>query len=508
MSQTAPANRRSWIIVYTMIACYLLLATTWMGISWYDDSMYMDWVRWMTPAGFKYALAYDPLYVMWFKALGTVFHDPIWRYMVNWGILVAVVTSIPLWFRNRLAWLYAVGIIALAYFGICDYVSVFAAMILLTGLSAVLRKNLSLSTAIFTAFCLCFVTAYVRPEYQHGVFISSLFVLATIVYEARSKFTATHAVKLVVVVLLVTGMYDSVSHSSARRSGCAFAQHTNLRAWEKGIITEDPWNSDYAERLYHVDMEHHANVAEANIKDFFRASPRMFFGHVADNLKDIRTIRLIVIVFVLGGLPFCLERYRHLRPAAAYLFLVSVPVMIIIVLIYPRPHYVGIVLPPILLLALQYLDAEKHLATPQAWKPLLIGLPLMFLTVYSRHWYLSDFDSIAPSNNTFIHCVRDVEKSDGVGDRTLYDTVTIDADDVYFPTRRTRLFPYVIHGWPEFTSSMQRTHPAWIILGPNMTDLVHQSPAAVAAYLEGSLGYQPHACPASTGVTIYTQQKR
>jgi hypothetical protein len=182
--------------------------------------------------------------------------------------------------------------------------------------------------------------------------------------------------------------------------------------------------------------------------------------------------------------------------------------MIIIVLIYPRPHYVGIVLPPILLLALQYVDAERQLATPAAWKPLLIGLPLMFLTVYSRHWYLSDFDSIAPSNVAFIHCVRDVEKTDGVGDLTLYDTVTIDADDVYFPTRRIRLFPYVITSWPEFTNSMQQKHPAWIILGPNMTGLVHQSPAVVASYLEDNLGYVPHACPASTGATIYTQSKR
>jgi hypothetical protein len=448
------------------------------------------------------------LYALWFSVLRKVFHDPVWSYLFSWAFLVTVVSCIPLLFKLRLSWLYTVAVLIIPLFSISDYVSLFASMFVLVCMAIVLHRKLSVSAAACFACGACFLVGYVRPEFEPGTFIAAGVAAVALLFDRRRGSYAIVAVKVITLIALCYGMRYSLKHSPGWRSGIAFAQHNNLRAHEQGLLPGDPWDSDYTERLFHLDTEHTADVAVVTATDFYHANPRLFIHHMIDNLRDVNTLRTYLFVLLLAGLPWCLPRYAALRASGLYLLLVSIPVLAAVVLIYPRPHYPMTVYPVMLLMFLQLLAEHTPLATPPAWRMLLVGTVLMVAAAVSRIWYLPDFDSNKRSNIAQVECLRGVERSVGVGNGTIYDSESLSDNDVYFDIPRKWVYPpgvpnwLVFADWQTFTGWLKVTRPSWIVAGPRLVEAYPQP--ALKNFLQGDLGYTPHPCPASSKTTVYT----
>jgi hypothetical protein len=486
----------------------LLIACFWMGMSFFDDTMYMFWGRTASLHSLTHFVPDAPMYALWLKMLGKVFHDPVWSYLFSWAFLVTVVSSIPFLFKVRLAWLYTLAVLLIPLFSISDYVSLFASVFVLACMAIVLHRKLSVSAAACFACLACFLVGYVRPEFEPGTFIAAGIAAVALLFDRQRGSNAVIAVKVVTLVVLCCGMRYSLKHSPAWRSGIAFAQHNNLRAHEKGLLPGDPWDSNYTERLFHLDTEHTADVAVVTATDFYHANPRLFIQHMIDNLRDVNTLRTYLLVLVLAGLPWCVPRYAALRASGLYLLLVSIPVLAAVVLIYPRPHYPMTVYPAMLLLFLQLLAEHTWFAPPPAWRILFLGAVLMVAAALFRIRYLPDFDSNRRSNIAQVECLRGVERLAGAGNGSIYDAESLSDNDVYFDIPRTWVLPpgvpnwLVFADWPTFTGWLQRTRPSWIVAGPRLADAYPQP--ALQNFLQEDMGYTPHPCPASTKTTVYT----
>jgi hypothetical protein len=503
-------KNRERAIIFGLIGIYLLIACTWMGISFFDDSMYMFWGRTVHLGSFVHWLPDSPLYAMWFKILGKVLHDPVWRYFISWGLLVTAVGTLPYWFGIRLSWFYTLAMVSLPLFNLCDYVSLFASMFVVLGMAIVLRYKLSVSAAACMACGACFVVGFARPEYESGVFVAAGIAVVALIFDKQRGSTGLVAGKVFALLFLSLFMRYSLAHSPAWRSGVAFAQHYNLRAHEKGLLPGDPWDSDYAERVFHIDLEHTANNAVVVLSDFYRANPKLVRAQMRDNLSDYRTIRLFAAVLLLSGLPWMVSRYAGLRASSVYLFSASVPVMAAEMLIYPRPHYPMTIYPMLVLMFVQLIAEYGSLKQPPAWTILLLGAGLIWAGSIYREHHWPDFDSNVRSNIALVDCFHGVERSDGAGNGKIYNPEMLSDNDIYLGITRTWLYPQgtqmwqPLSNWQAFTEWLGQTRPSWVVAGPMMTNMYHQDPAAIGAFLQGDLGYTPHPCPAATGMTVYT----
>jgi len=497
-------QRRERTIVLGLIALYLALACAWQGLNFYDDSMYLGRGIEFHASSFLDKLSGAPLYAFWFKGLALLFHDAVWRYFASWAILVVVVSSIPLWFGIGRSWLYALVLLSLPFFSICTYVSLFASMFFVAGMAWILRRQLSLSSAACMACALSFVVAFARPEYAYAVYITAAATVLALAFDPDRGSPRTITAKLLAVAALSVAMHVPMQHSSISRSGMAFAQHFNYRAAQRGLLAGDPWSSNYAELAFHVDTAHTARVSNATIGEFYRANPPLFLGHIRTNLLDIRTIILLLLVLSLAATPWLRSSSRALRPAATYLFLVALPVLVSSIVIFPRPHYAVIVIPSMLLLALQLVHARLPEGPPRIAVVLPLGLALMCVAIVARYLHRPEFDATVHANIAVVSCLRSIERTNGPGDHRSFDAVTIAADDVYFDAPRTRLYEDGLPTWAVFTAAMATARPSWIVIGPAFLTQYGQTSSSVAAYLTTSLGYTPHNCPRSTGVTVYT----
>jgi hypothetical protein len=496
---------RDRTIVLGLIAIYLLIAIAWQGLSLYDDSLYLRLGQLFRLTDLWRAPSYAPLYALWIHLVFLLFHDPVACYMANWALLVALAASITHWMRLPYAWAYTLVLVALPIFSIGPYVSLFASVLVVCGIGLVLKRALSLSQAIVIAGVVCFLVALVRPEFEYALYLCLPAALIAIPLDRAKPPSRAIAAQLFILLALAGAAYLLMHHAPTQRSGIAFAQHYNWRAAQKGLLTrQESFTSNYAQRAFGIDPNGNANDTSASLGDFLRANPRLFLGHVLDNLCDLRTVIPLLGILLLTALPWCLARYRALRPPAVYLLLVSIPVMASMVIIYPRAHYPVVIFPAALIFALQLLALHRPEASPPSpWLILPLGAACIAVAAVTHQDHRFEIDTNERRSVRIVRCIQATEHAVGPGNGRLYDTATVFFDDVYFPTPLTRINPPAPPSWSTFTPWIASTKPSWIILSPWIPPTYRQSPEAMHHLLENQLGYVPHDCPA-TGDTIYT----
>lgn len=498
---------RAYASVFGLITVYLAVARHWQGISFYDDSLYLSIGRTFRLSQFWTLASYAPLYCLWIKLVSLFFHDPVWCYMASWVLLVILVSSIPVWLGIRWAWAYTLVLIATPLFAIVPYVSLFASLFLVAGICLVLRRIMSLSDAICAACIVCFLTAFSRPEFEYGLYIANLTLVPAIFLDDRQRpYTRNTrrslAGKFLLAAGLALGLHVIMHGHPSVRSGVAFEQHYNYRAAKSGLLGhEDPFTSDYAERVFGIDGRH---ATTATIGDYLRANPHLFGLHILANLRDRHTLISVFAVILLAMIPWITPRYRSLRPASLYLLLVCLPVIAAMIVIYPRTHYPVIVAPALLAFALQLLPAPKQPFVPPIWLLLAIGYIAAHTVAAHPAFFRSEFDTNVRGNITTIASIRELERSVGAGNGKLFDTHTVAFDDVYFLLPHTRIHESSGPSWASFTQLIRQQRPSWVIDGPAMPILYGHSHAEIAHFLHDEMGYTAHPCPPETGVVIYT----
>jgi len=446
---------------------------------------------------FLHELTEGPLYSLWFRVLSFVCPNPVWRYFFSWGLLVTIVAIIPWLMRIRSAWIYVLILFSVPFFSVGPYVSLFASMFFVIGLCLILRWNLSVVEALSQCCLLCFVAAFCRPEFEYGVFVSGIAAVIAIVAKGfqESKRKATLAV--FVILCLMGTMLVVISHSDQSRSGLAFVQHFNVRASEKGLLGgESPPLSLYAYKVFHV-----AAGRKATIGVFFHSNPRLFLGHLAANAADPKFFLPLMFLLAVLAYTWLIKKDRSLLPASIFILMISVPVVVGSLVIYPRRHYAVIAFPAIVLFALQVFMPRRAIRTVSV--PLLLILatalivakPLVKRQIPNKH-----------SGLLTIHCLRDLEASRPERSSTMFDSIGI--PNVYFARPKARGAIFDLTDLQSFESWASQTRPDWILAGPEMEMQYHISEVQLNEFAIGDLGYVPHTFAAATGLTVYSVPDR
>ena len=496
-------DTRERAFVCCLTAIYLCLAYFWQNISLYDESFYLDSGNHIHASTFIHGLQSSPLYGLWFRILTRFFPDALDRYFASWVLLVTSVSIFPAMLKIPRSWLYTLVLVSIPFFSITPYISLFASLFLVGGLCFILRNESTTISALSISCALCFLIAFARPEYALGVFFSAGAAVIALALGKAHISRRVMVLTLLLVAFLASTMLFVVLHSDTRRSGSAFAQHVNLRASQKGLLgNADPWLSSYAQKALNVDPNDSVVNIDATIGDFFRADPRLFIKYITYNLIDPRMIGLLFAVFLVVIWPWLKPERASLRPVSCFVFLISLPSIASSLLIYPEHHYAVIIFPSVLILALQMLKKPRWITEAAFSWIFVLGFTIMFVhEVAARvEWKLRPPQ---PTPGVLaVECLRNIEREHPVKDATMFDPIGL--PDVYLSSPHKRVAIYDIPDWNSFRSWAIQTKPGWILITPEVATEYHVSSDQVQEFLGLELSYSPHACPASTALTVYS----
>lgn len=502
-------RKKETLFVFLMLILYLALSFVWQDLHLYDDSYYLDSGLHLHLSSFLNELNSAPLYALWFRLLQVFVADPVSRYFVSWGLLVAIVVLLPLCLGMRGTWLYAFALVALPVFVIAPYVSLFAAIFVLAGMVWLLRhETADLPGACWVACLSCFGAALSRPEYAYGVLVCALAFGAAFtwsLFDSSARRVAeprsNHFVQAVFVLVLAATIALMLHRSDASRSGIAFAQHFNVRAAQKGLIPagENPWTSDYAMRAFHLDLGRNAANTRTTTGAFARANPRLFLGHIFSNLVDPRTVVFGGLILALAAWPWIRPSASRLRSASVFLAVVSVPPMLAYLVIYPRNHYAVVVLPAALLYFGEVIGVREWQLRPRhLWLVPVAALLILSAGLGIKQTLKFHLHHARPGIAS-VRCVQQFERETGQPNAEIFDSAGI--PNVYLKTPRARIDIYDVSSWKEFTSWVETSH-GWVLLAPNTAQYLSVSPDVLSAEL-AKAGEISHACPANPELTLY-----
>jgi hypothetical protein len=384
------------------------------------------------------------------------------------------------------------------------------------GLCLMLRLRPSVPEALAASCGVCFVLGYCRPEFDYGVFLAAFATIVALVLEhwplrfpafANARVTGMRSAIAtgIAVTCLAGAMIYVLAHTLHERSGMAFAQHYSVRASERGLLPkgDSAWNSDYTERTFGVDTGHDAGHGTASIADFARAKPGLFLRHILTNLCDGRTVVFLPLVLTAGLWPWFRAELRPLRPAAAFFLAVSLPPLVDIAVIYPRDHYAILLVPALIVLALQMAGPLLRMRPPVPWM-LAPGCALIWFTMLHRQ-----HPTVAGSPLTLerlnlrrVQCARGVDQFAAPQNPAVFDAAAIPV--VYLVHARTSTGAADLPGWVQFKAWAMERRPAWISADAELATQYGVTPGQVDRFLREELGYVPHVCAAEAEITIYT----
>ena len=500
--------------LFLLIGLFLYAGSHRIGIDPFDESVYLFTGEFVTPATFITNQSWGPLYDLWYHLLGYVCPNPISRYFLSWELLAGLCALIPALFNIRYAWLYACLLIASPLLLGGPYVSLLAAVLLLCGTCVLLRwgRTWRLSSACVLACGLCFLTAFVRPEYGYGVILSAGATLVAQWVEFRHGLRARAAGWKAAGALSLAGvMLLFQRHAAAtNRSGMAFVQHFYMRAALSGLIKPgEGIDSDYTQRMFGLDQGRNYNHLTHTLGDYFHANPRLFLHHVLANVTDRRTLILLLFLLVVGvGLWFL--RGGELRPVSVYLGCICVPPLVAISLFYPRNHYAMILVPTVALLIVQLLPAGGvlWLRSPRGRIVATMAVVLFFaflvrVTQLELRYYPFDFQR---RNLARAQCAQDVDRAVSNPSPMVFDGEQ--NLSIYALHYRNPVQPFELANFAGFKAWVAAKRPVWIAVDPEVEREYAVQRQTMDDFLQRESHYTPHACPVAAEVTIYTQNDR
>ncbi len=381
-----------------------------------DDAHYM--INGLTlnlrhlPTGGEWAV-WGPLYQLWFRALWQVKHDPVVIYLTT-ALALGVLLPVALYFLLRrvfgvswpfafaLAWVYA---LSYANWRVAPRVTLFAALWMLLGWAGVFLA-LQKEARWWGLAVLALGVAYIRPEFwlSSVLFFGIALGAAVRCWRRRGKAcgsrkkhrtgSAVVAVSLVAVWLLWWGV-----PFQAGRTLYALGQHYYYNS--RFCLGRPDDAALHWEDVFARDFGHPASLAGA-----FLHNPEAFGRHVACNLRrlpveggrlltyhlplfaegrfwpEAAALAGLLLLGALGVLATPRGRARVRRglgaPETLALAVWAFPVLVSVVLIYPRRHYLAMLTPLALLLyAALFLPREEGRAQPRwAWMGVAAALLL------------------------------------------------------------------------------------------------------------------------------------
>jgi hypothetical protein len=501
-------RRRVWVSV-CLTLFFLLLSIRLVGISDGDDTWYQTHAVDFRASDFVTLHYWSPLYQLWFLIFSLAVHNPVWCYFACWAVLVLLFALIPVALNVRYGWIYTVIFVVFPFPFFSPYSGMFGSMLAVLALSLVLRSKLTYSGALAASCAMSFVLSACRSEFDTAVLLSAV---ATVVMawfewrESRGKSDAEQITRRLVttaavVLVLACGTVFVLAHAVGQRSGMAFAQHFNLRAAMRGQIPHRGFPvSNFAELQFGVDTTHNAGNGQAGMKEFFLAKPKLFLKHVLFNLIDPKTVLILLLLTFAVVYPWTLGSSRWLRPASLFMAIFAIPSFMDLCLVFPRDHYVMLLLPSMTLFALQAIPLRGMLRPP-VWV-LFAGMAAMAYINYviPRLELQSPNPDLVYLNR--VQCVRAVDATVPASNPLAFDDHNV--RDVFLVHPRTQVDDFTLTTWDDFKTWALKNHPAWITSSEDVASWYHVTPVELNAFLQNDLGYEPHECSPMASMKIYS----
>jgi hypothetical protein len=509
-----PANSaRAIRLTLAATGFFFLFAYRTLGLSLIDDTTSISLSTQLHRSNFLYQQDWSPLYSAWLLALSHVVHSPYARYYTSWALLAGFLALLPTVLRVSRAWLYTLAVLVVPVLIVNPFSGLFAACFVLTGLCIVLRWERSLAMAAFTVCVASFCISYARPEFNYAVFLACL--VAAILFAVEylpSRNGATRRTKpavaslcMALLVLLALTNRNVMHHSVSPRSGLAFAEHFNIRAFEHNEQPPVPGfvDSDFAAKQFGITLDSRGYNA-LTIQDFARHNPRLFARHILRNLFDPRVLILILLWALALSVPWFRASQRRLRPASIYLLLICLPSFAGMLLIYPREHYAAVLLPSLLLFAAQF-TSNRDWSVPPIWLGTLVLIPVMafvYLVAAPRMFFALRGEQLDRAQTD---CVRRAEETLPAGG-SVFDGLGYGgySGSLYFKPHTMETIVQ-LPNWPAMQTWTQAQHPVWIATGAPTESTYNVPSATMENYFVHTLGYRPFACPANAKMHIYTR---
>jgi hypothetical protein len=508
------------VALVALTAVFLGIARGVIGIDRADETIYLLNSNVLQRHNFIAHQSWSPLYSFWYKLLGFVCPQFLPRYFLSWSLLVVLLALLPPVLRVPRAWLYTVFLLALPFLLIGPFVSLFAAAFLLGGMCLLLlRERSSVAEACLLACVLAFVTAFARPEFGFGVYLSAAAFPGALFYKGRSSDQPPRAdlltgvwrkcFALALVLLMVAGTHFVQGRSAAdNRSGLAFQQHFNVRALESGALrpVPNPYLSHYAQQAFGIERDRPVPPETIPIEAYFRANPRLFLNHLTTNLLDPRTLFFLLALSGIVGWPWLRRQDDRLRPAAVYLGLCALPILASIIVIFPRDHYPVVLMPSIMIFTLQCLRPERWMRGRSPWM-VAASVCLLWLGCLqvTRLRLLQGPFKYQQDLAERLVCVQRLTPKSAGADTTAFDP-SLDLS-VYLPGLHEVLLPDAVTGLPMFKNWVSTVRPRLIVSDADFSDRLHVDTQAIGTMLEHDFAYAAHPCPAVPYLNVYTRSQ-
>jgi hypothetical protein len=383
------SSRLSWLLcgvaVVAMVVKALANGSGVFDIQFADETLYMD-AGLHGPDLRKHE--WSGLYSLYYRALSQVLDDPVSLYLWGGVLLVgacvlAIFLSISVISRSPLA-----GLVAAALFILGDLLTIWprvsyaAIVVLCAGMTAFVLAKPALAKAAILLLS-AFLVSFIRPEFVVSFYILIAVTAAALLWEIvsaaragrirdllRPAMAPAWAALFALAVLMSAWTFPAFS--SGARAFIAFGQHFAVRHVESNKLTINPWwnYQKIAEQFFPgaTSVADAARIAPGTFAQFMLANgaglatqlrrdigravwPRPLGGNIA----RVAGWALVVVGVILlvrstargatgGALPEPDAGYRDRLMIIAGALVLALPPLISAIVIFPRRHYVVMIL--------------------------------------------------------------------------------------------------------------------------------------------------------------------
>ncbi|HRF79349.1 MAG TPA: hypothetical protein PL070_04610 [Flavobacteriales bacterium] len=406
MSSTATYTRFPWLLNAARVLFFsLCLVVAWyhtqrMDIGLYDETAYLQRGAKIDTIGLPTA-DMAPLYSLWYRFLQLLIGDPVQRYFANQFITVALLPIgtylllLQLGTTQRASFITSIFLL-FSTLNVLNWprVSVFAMLVLLTGLLLALRSRDRDRqwASVVSAIAVC---VFIRPEFALSLGCAFLLWLADLARRRKSlnlaawmpvAFTGAFA------LLLFLALGDPFANG---RSMVAFGQHYALNVAETTDSTTDPWTN--WEAIARKDLGTTASVSQA-----LRNAPEKIVWHLGTNLRNtaatlarmllpagarVSRMAMLLILIMVGAVAILAWKGADRTWRSHGFFVVAsavicLPAVLSAIIIYPRQHY--LIFPVSLLIILFVNQAYPRNAHRPRWAMVPAIAAVLIMLLYLR----------------------------------------------------------------------------------------------------------------------------
>ncbi len=407
------------------IACFKIVyaAPQVWDILFYDESIYLH-----QGLNFNWGMIFKDgfVYRLWYLLLSLIAGDAVNLYYVNYILLIWLnpfliyfvlrKLQIERFYCSLFGLLFLISNVNVTSW---PFITRFALALILGTLILMMRAQ-TMKSKFYIVLGGLFLLVYTRPEYILSWLLFSLIAVMYLIFRYLKTRKQVMLVAVMVTVICSGFIFIIKSPAQTRRSMMAFGQHYALNLYKQGKITINP-NTNW-KKILKEDFQ-----TDDSLMSAFMSNPKAMVNHMIANVKvipyqmmqhffpfGIRTgfikkalLVILCLLFVLQMVFVFVKKWKQKslwgedKNEAIFdliSLIIMLPLLISIVFIYPREHYLLILMALICMLAAKHIPPLSDKMVPVPLKYAVMVIILFFIP-----WYATSTIGLMPGKVDNIH---------------------------------------------------------------------------------------------------------